>query len=102
MSRTLSERRPVARKQHQCDQCCGVISPGDRYFVQRNVDGGDTWTWRAHELCTAASRLAYRLGDFYYEDYPDWHEEVLPLVLRFFESLANLAAGVPQEEEGEA
>ena len=47
----LGETRPVARKQHHCDECGGAIEPGSRYVRQRNVADGDAYTYRAHEDC---------------------------------------------------
>ena len=49
----LDERRPVARKRHECNACQGFIAAGDRYYQQKCVDGGYLWTYRSHELCAA-------------------------------------------------
>lgn len=45
----------AARKAHQCDWCLETIEVGQPYLRQRNVDGRDVWTWRAHPECSRAS-----------------------------------------------
>lgn len=74
MIKTLSERRPVARKTYPCDACYWIenyindgvtftiadyrtivrakrngwkIQPGQQYVKQFNTNGNDTWTFRA-------------------------------------------------------
>jgi hypothetical protein len=48
----------AARKPHQCDWCNETIEEGQSYVRQRNKDGADIWTWRAHPEChDAASRV---------------------------------------------
>lgn len=51
MCRLIDDRTIVARKDHHCNGCCGTISKGTPYLRQRVVDGGDIWTYKAHELC---------------------------------------------------
>jgi hypothetical protein len=46
------ETRPTARKRHHCDEHCGKwIEPGEKYIRQRNKEGSDVWTYRAHIEC---------------------------------------------------
>lgn len=45
----------AARKRHQCDWCCEAIEIGESYVRQRNVDGREVWTWRAHAECSRAA-----------------------------------------------
>lgn len=51
MVRVIHESRPVARKEHQCCECGTPIEPGTQYARQRNTDGGDVWTYKAHLEC---------------------------------------------------
>lgn len=47
-----------ARKSHRCDWCNEPIAVGDPYVRQRNCDGPDVWTYRAHAECwEAAERM---------------------------------------------
>lgn len=44
-----------ARKAHLCNWCKEPIDIGTSYVRQRNVDGKEAWTWRAHVECDKAS-----------------------------------------------
>lgn len=81
----LENATPVARKQHLCDVCLGVIGEGDRYHRQRGIWDEGPYTHKAHALCNAAYWLAMRdLGyDARWEEYAEW-SEVRPYVERFF------------------
>lgn len=88
----LEDVKPVARKQHRCDVCDGVIGEGDRYHRQRGVWEGEPYTHKAHLLCRAAYVLAMR--DL--ERRADWDEyaepdEVRPYVERFFAAVISCA-----------
>lgn len=58
----LGTERPVARKSHVCDSCCGTIDVGQRYVRARIVDGGEAWTWKAHEDCQRAGEILFDAG----------------------------------------
>lgn len=89
---TVLENRHVrsARKSHYCDICGGTIGVGDSYSRQRGVYDGDPYTHVAHDLCIAAYYQAARDNDIRlgWEEYPDFDDEVKPVLLRFFAALA--------------
>lgn len=88
----LDDQRHVARKDHRCDVCLGVIAAGDRYHRQRNIGDDGPYTFKAHLLCDTAYWLATKqLGlRSDWDEYPDVSDEVLPLVQRFFVNLCAL------------
>lgn len=45
----------AARKRHRCDWCNEDIAIGESYVRQRNKDGADVWTWKAHVECNRAA-----------------------------------------------
>lgn len=60
MATIIHHETPTARKQHHCDECCGKpIEPGEKYIRQRNKDGGDIWTYKAHVECFESACLDY-------------------------------------------
>lgn len=69
MTSCISESRPIARKHHRCEECGRLIAPGQRYLRQFNTDGGDAWTFKAHEDCAAMGQK-YRTKNFIWSD--DW------------------------------
>ena len=90
----LRDERPVARKDHGCNECGGRIGAGDRYRRQSNVDGGDIWTYKAHALC-----FALVPWDWVDDTSPtDWHEAQLRLIEWFVAFVAF--AGSVREVEG--
>ena len=54
----LRDKTPVARKEHRCNFCGGVISVGEKYNRQTNVYDGRVYDWVSHCEC---SELAYEL-----------------------------------------
>ena len=82
MSFTLLEDVwPIARKDHQCTVCLGRISPGEKYRRTRFINwDGDPQTCKEHELCEAAWRHAYNELELSYDESPDWHEDVAPII----------------------
>ena len=75
MCRNLSDETLTARKPHGCNECGGTIGTGDRYHRQRNVDGGDIWTWKAHRLCAAIQfRWQHEWQLDMCDSAPDWGE----------------------------
>jgi len=71
MAELISERRPVARKRHFCEECGRSIVPGTQYLNQRCKDGGDVWTFKAHIDC-AAWGVAYRDKHDSWRSYGDY------------------------------
>lgn len=74
MTTTLGEKTVTARKPHECQLCHRTIDKGEKYFTQRNADGGEIWTWRAHLACNAA--IGRYLG---WADLPPWWLEEEPI-----------------------
>lgn len=106
MTFLISEKRPVARKQHRCQNCNHMISVGTQYLKQFCIDGGDTWSWVSHQDCHAAALKQHRIdgGDYYdgvaplieYEnstgEFPDWLRGEFPHVicrLEFWKQVRN-------------
>ena len=56
--KVLRDKTPVARKEHRCNFCGGVISVGEKYNRQTNVYDGRVYDWVSHCEC---SKLAYEL-----------------------------------------
>lgn len=55
MTNIAHEEVKAARKTHRCNWCNEDIEAGQPYVRQRNKDGADVWTWKAHPECYAAS-----------------------------------------------
>jgi len=49
----LSDRHPVARKQHRCFACWTVIEVGQKHIYRVGVYDGDIQTARFHYECEA-------------------------------------------------
>lgn len=48
---SISSKHVVARKEHFCDFCNGIIKKGEKYNNQVNKFEGVPYTWRSHEHC---------------------------------------------------
>ena len=59
--KVLRDKTPVARKEHRCNFCGGVISVGEKYNRQTNVYDGCVYDWVSHCEC---SKLACELDMF--------------------------------------
>lgn len=59
--KVLRDKTPVARKEHRCNFCGGVISVGEKYNRQTNVYDGRVDDWVSHCEC---SKLACELDMF--------------------------------------
>ena len=59
--KVLKDKTPVARKEHRCNFCDGVISVGEKYYRQTNVYDGRVYDWVSHCEC---SKLADELDMF--------------------------------------
>lgn len=55
----LKQLHPIARKEHICMFCGGIIEKGEKYDLQTNVDSGYIYDWITHDKC---SRVASELG----------------------------------------
>jgi len=64
---TLSRTTQKARKEHICNLCGLPIRVGERYNKQSNINGGEFYEFKAHEICDV---LAVNLG-MYDEMYKD-------------------------------
>lgn len=47
----ISEARPKARKDHECQLCEWPIPAGTVYIRVAGLHDGDFWTYRAHPIC---------------------------------------------------
>lgn len=74
MVELINESIQIARKRHYCEECGREIVKGQPYLRQRCKDGGDVWTFKAHQDC-AAWGTAYRNK---HNDWP-WHGDFLPM-----------------------
>ncbi len=54
----LSISKHIAKKEHKCNFCHGIIKIGEKYGYQALKDGGIFYTWKSHLKCDAiASEL---------------------------------------------
>lgn len=60
----LKQTQPVARKEHICAFCGGVIKKGEKYNRVEIVDSGDIYDWTTHIHCDLVASLL----DMYYEN----------------------------------
>ncbi len=113
--KVLKQFHPIARKDHRCMFCGGIIKKGEKYDRQTDVDSGEIYDWVNHNKC---SKIASQLNmykdcddgldgynfrsyiDNYIEenhyDYimnkplPDWnHKTYEELVEKIYEELKN-------------
>ena len=63
----LSKSKPIAKKEHYCDFCGGVIRVGERYDKQTNVDGY-IYDFKTHEICEKVAIGLDMYDDHYYCD----------------------------------
>ncbi len=71
----LEDARPVARKEHRCDECRRVIQPGEQYHRQRNIGEDGPYVWKCCRQCRSL------LQDLWANDYrgdDDRHFPLLP------------------------
>lgn len=47
----ISSRNPVAKKEHVCDFCNGIIPKGEKYKHATNKYEGMLYTWKSHLSC---------------------------------------------------
>jgi len=48
---TLSEKQPIARKDHRCDWCGEIIHKGEKYDYAFNIMEGFPFVWENHLSC---------------------------------------------------
>ena len=61
----LRDTHPIARKEHKCQFCGGIISIGEKYYRQTNVYDGRVYDWISHTECT---QLSHALDMYNYCD----------------------------------
>jgi hypothetical protein len=71
---------PTARKSHQCTVCLGDIAPGERYRRVRFIYDGGPEIAKEHVLCSAAVQQAIDELGLGWDEYPDFHEDVAPII----------------------
>lgn len=71
MTTLLRERRPVARKRHQCNNCLGHVLPGQTYVSQAIKDGSEFWEHKSHPTCFDLALAIQRAGGWYVDEWPD-------------------------------
>lgn len=52
MITVLSENNPIARKEHRCSFCGGVINIGEKYHSSGCVYDNRCYTWKSHMSCS--------------------------------------------------
>lgn len=52
----LKEIKPIARKEHRCMFCYGIIRKGQQYFRQTNIVDGIVGDWVCHQECQDVAR----------------------------------------------
>lgn len=79
MLEVLKEETPVARKEHRCNFCGGIIPSGERYVNQTIAYDGTVYTWKCHEHCyDLTSNMEYDSEYGTSED--DFHEWIYEYV----------------------
>lgn len=53
LPQAYSHETPVARKEHRCCECQGLIQPGERYHRHWGVWNGEAATYKVCEDCEA-------------------------------------------------
>lgn len=54
----LRYSHPIAKKEHRCNFCNGIIQIGEKYNYQANIFDGDFYAWKSHIRCLEiASKL---------------------------------------------
>lgn len=91
MTTLLADEWPVARIEHRCGVCLGVIGRGDRYRRQRLVDD-EPYTFKTHGLCDVAYWRSFRESGLTDDDVLEW-SEVEPFVAAFFASVVAVVRG---------
>jgi len=95
---TLEEKIVVGRKTYSCGFCRRTIEKGERHLTQRNVDGADIWTWRAHLACyDAVPSYLDSLGIKLYE-VDDYDDTIDPDDFRRFVDNATYDATKPEPD----
>lgn len=61
MPELIKDECRKARKRHLCNYCGHDIEPGEKYNYSLLKDGGDVYSWRAHEKCNF---IATELWDY--------------------------------------
>lgn len=61
---TLKETNPIARKEHKCMYCNGIINKGQRYNRQTIAFDGSVYDWICHEECLELSGLLDMTASF--------------------------------------
>lgn len=72
MSTLLREKRTVARKEHRCMFCGGVIHKGDTYNRQTIADNGEVYDWVSHTKCDSIFTLLDMYKENGYEGVSDY------------------------------
>lgn len=76
MIETLNTSTPIARKEHRCDYCGGIIHKGERYERQTNKYDGQLYTWKCHTHCAClASDIEPWDEGISDEDFRNWIDE---------------------------
>lgn len=99
---TIRSIEPVARKEHRCMFCGGVIQRGEQYSRSTIVDG-DIYDWVAHKNCMGLTWMMdmdeYNEGlypdefkcaiqDYVVEHHPDWdHMDIAGCAKRIYDEL---------------
>lgn len=52
----LSRKQPVARNEHRCDFCGGIIRKGEKYNNQSLAFDGTAYSWKSHLHCLALTK----------------------------------------------
>lgn len=74
----LSRTQPIARKQHRCDFCAGIIEKGEKYDHSTYSSNGSVYTWKSHLHCLAlTSEMDCNEDGISSDDFEEWvHEYV--------------------------
>lgn len=77
MPKEINRTKPIARKQHKCNFCGGIIEKGEMYDNATLEFDGTVYTWKSHLHCL---NIASEIDDYYGEgitedDFATWINE---------------------------
>lgn len=76
MIEILCTHQPIARKEHHCDYCDGIIHKGEKYERSAVKFDGEVYTWKSHLYCSSLARkiepIDEGVGE---EDFEIWIDE---------------------------
>ena len=61
----IDSKYRIARKDHACSYCNGIIKKGEKYDWSKHIYDGELYEWKAHLDCTMVASEIWDLVDPY-------------------------------------